>query len=55
MFHSANTEREVEFLASTICQFAREMIAIEEGPEGKSKLPKAAQQVYALMANGTGA
>jgi len=50
MFHSGNTEPQVEFLASTICNWAQEMIEIEEGGKGKGKLPKAAQQVYALMA-----
>lgn len=50
MFHAANTEGEVEFLATTICNWAKEMIDIEEGAENKVKMPKAAQQVYALMA-----
>ena len=50
MFHSANTESQVEFLVTTICNWAKEMISIEEGSEGKGKTPKAAQQVYALMA-----
>ena len=49
MFHGANTESEVEFLATTICNWAKEMIDIE-GTEGKRKMPRAAQQVYALMA-----
>ncbi|KID94116.1 Pyridoxal phosphate-dependent transferase, major domain protein, partial [Metarhizium majus ARSEF 297] len=50
MLHSANTEAEVELLASTICEWAQEMIRIEELGEVKGKTPKAAQQVYALMA-----
>ena len=50
MFHAANTEAEVAFLATTICNWAKEMIDIEEGADGKGKVPKAAQQVYALMA-----
>jgi 8-amino-7-oxononanoate synthase len=53
MFHAANTEDQVTLLANTICAWAAEMIAIEEGTEGNkgtNKMPKAAQQVYALMA-----
>ncbi|RMZ82893.1 hypothetical protein DV737_g1955, partial [Chaetothyriales sp. CBS 132003] len=51
MFHAANTEEQVEFLAKTICDWAAEMMEIEASPDGgKNKIPKAAQQVYALMA-----
>ena len=50
MFHATNTESEVGLLATTICNWAKEMINIEEGVEGKGKVPRAAQQVYALMA-----
>ncbi|KAI1388533.1 5-aminolevulinate synthase [Hypoxylon trugodes] len=50
MFHAANTESQVEFLATTICNWAKEMIDIEEGTDNQGKIPKAAQQVYALMA-----
>jgi len=49
MIHPANTEAEVDYLAATICNWAKEMIDIEEGGE-KGKIPKAAQQIYALMA-----
>ncbi|OTA56528.1 putative aminotransferase [Hypoxylon sp. EC38] len=51
MFHAANTEAEVELLANSICDWAKEMIDIEKGGEGKSKIPKAAQQIYAMMAD----
>ncbi|KAI4262740.1 MAG: hypothetical protein L6R42_002089 [Xanthoria sp. 1 TBL-2021] len=51
MFHGANTEAEVETLVSIICDFAQEMIEIEESGEVGQKVPKAAQQVYALMAD----
>lgn len=51
MFHAANTEAEVETLVSILCDFAQEMIDIEEGGEAVLKIPKAAQQVYALMAD----
>ena len=50
MFHAGNTEAQVDFLATTICDWAKEMIDIEEGVEGKGNMPKAAQQVYASMA-----
>lgn len=51
MFHAANTVEQVDFLAKTICDWAAEMMEIEESPNGgKGKIPKAAQQVYALMA-----
>ncbi|KAG5923790.1 hypothetical protein E4U53_003524 [Claviceps sorghi] len=52
MFHAANTEEEVAFLAKTICDWAAEMMEIEAAASGgKGKMPKAAQQVYALMAS----
>jgi 8-amino-7-oxononanoate synthase len=55
MFHAANTEDQVDFLATTICSWAKEMIDIEEGvDQEKGKVPKAAQQVYALMAANAG-
>lgn len=50
MFHGRNTGSEVEGLAAAICTWAQEMIDIEQG-KSTSKIPKAAQQVYALMAN----
>ena len=53
MFHAGNTEAQVDFLATTICDWAKEMIDIEEGVEGKGNMPKAAQQVYASMAANT--
>lgn len=49
MFHAANTETEVEHLAKTVCDWAKEMIDIEEGVSS-AKVPVAAQQAYALMA-----
>ncbi|CAK3821216.1 Pyridoxal phosphate-dependent transferase, major domain [Lecanosticta acicola] len=49
MFHAANTEREVEHLANTVGDWAREMIEIEDGVK-ENKVPVAAQQAYALMA-----
>ncbi|KXT04106.1 hypothetical protein AC578_4896 [Pseudocercospora eumusae] len=49
MFHAANTEAEVEHLAKTVCDWAKEMIDIEEGVSS-AKIPVAAHQAYALMA-----
>ncbi|KOS37202.1 hypothetical protein ACN38_g12021 [Penicillium nordicum] len=49
MIHATNTETEVDYLVSTIYNFVKEMMDIEESGE-KGKIPKAAQQIYALMA-----
>ncbi|KAM0108425.1 hypothetical protein ACP6JB_005926 [Aspergillus fumigatus] len=49
MIHAGNTEEQVDYLVATLCDFANEMIDIEEGGE-KGKIPKAAQEIYALMA-----
>lgn len=49
MIHATNTETEVDYLVSTIYDFVKEMMDIEESGE-KGKIPKAAQQIYALMA-----
>ncbi|KAI6084470.1 putative aminotransferase [Hypoxylon rubiginosum] len=52
MFHAGNTEAEVELLANSICEWAKEMMDIEKGGDSnKSKIPKAAQQIYAMMAD----
>ncbi|KAI0010189.1 5-aminolevulinate synthase [Xylariaceae sp. FL0662B] len=48
IFHAANTEGQVQHLADTLCDFAREMINIEENGE-VDRVPQAAQQVYALI------
>jgi 8-amino-7-oxononanoate synthase len=50
MFHGANTEAEVEGLATCICNWAKEIIDIEEGGEKDPKVPKAALEVYKMMA-----
>ncbi|KAI0193451.1 putative aminotransferase [Astrocystis sublimbata] len=54
MIHGGNTEAEVEALATCICDFAREMIDIEKkgaDATGRTGIPKAAQQIYALMSS----
>lgn len=50
MFHAGNTEAEVDHLVKTICNWAQEMIDIEEDSKAKGKMPQAARQVYSLMA-----
>jgi 8-amino-7-oxononanoate synthase len=48
MIHAANTDTEAEHLAKTVCDWALEMIGIEEG-KADNKIPVAIQQVYASM------
>lgn len=51
IFHGRNNEAEVHSLLNALAEFAREMVAIEKaGENAQNKVPKAAQQVYALMA-----
>ena len=49
IFHAGNTEKEVKALATTICEFAQEMINIEEMDDSAAQLPIKVQQMYALM------
>ncbi|KAI2607022.1 putative aminotransferase [Hypoxylon fragiforme] len=51
MFHAANSEAEVEALANCICDWAKEMMEIEKAGQEKSRVPKAAQVIYAMMAD----
>lgn len=46
VFHAHNTEAEVEGLAAALCEWAREMLDIEESG-AKGRLPSAARQVIA--------
>ena len=49
MFHSSNTEEQVERLVNAICEWGQEMATIEEsGVQGKGMeaMPSAARQVY---------
>ena len=48
-FHANNTETQVDALTSAICEWAIEMMDIEQSGGKGSKLPRAARQVYALM------
>lgn len=50
IFHGGNTEDDVDKLVTALCAFAQEMIELEKEPKDVPKVPKAAQQVYALMA-----
>lgn len=49
-FHAKNTEVQVEGLVNAIYEWVEEMIDIEDRV-GKDKIPRAARQVYAWMAN----
>ncbi|KAL9132081.1 MAG: hypothetical protein Q9217_000117 [Psora testacea] len=44
-FHANNTQSQVEQLVDAICEWAEEMIKIEE--DGGGRIPRAARQVYA--------
>lgn len=48
VFHAHNTEAEVEGLATALCEWAREMLDIEES-DAKGRLPAAARQVIACQ------
>jgi len=50
VIHTANTEAQLEALASSICEWGQEMLEIEEGRKAGVKIPSAARKVYALMA-----
>ncbi|PWY87346.1 class II aminotransferase/8-amino-7-oxononanoate synthase [Aspergillus sclerotioniger CBS 115572] len=50
VFHAGNTNNEVEKLAETICEWAQEMLDIEESGKGGAKIPSAARQVQAYQA-----
>ncbi|OOF98128.1 hypothetical protein ASPCADRAFT_128303 [Aspergillus carbonarius ITEM 5010] len=45
VLHAGNTTNEVEKLAATICEWAQEMLDIEESGKGGAKIPSAARQV----------
>ncbi|KAJ2988511.1 hypothetical protein NUW58_g3939 [Xylaria curta] len=48
--HGANTEAQIDGMVKSTCEWAREMVEIETGAaEGNNRIPKAAQQVYAMM------
>jgi 8-amino-7-oxononanoate synthase len=48
--HAHNTEEQIKQVVAAICEWATEMVKIEEGKAGEYTLPKAAQQVYTWMA-----
>lgn len=50
VLHAGNTTNEVEKLAATICEWAQEMLDIEESGKGGAKIPSAARQVQAYQA-----
>ena len=48
VIHACHTEEQIDGLVAAICEWATEMVQIEKGGGGRSKVPWAAQQVYAL-------
>lgn len=48
-FHADNTEVQVDGLINAICEWAQEMMDIEDDGENGTQIPKAARQVYAFM------
>jgi 8-amino-7-oxononanoate synthase len=50
IIHGANTEAQIDGIAKATCEWAREMVDIETGADSRTKMPKSAQHVYALMA-----
>ncbi|KAI0005180.1 8-amino-7-oxononanoate synthase [Xylariaceae sp. FL0662B] len=48
VIHAHNTLEQIEKLATAICEWALEILSIEQG-ESDSELPSAARQVYALQ------
>jgi 8-amino-7-oxononanoate synthase len=49
IFHAHNTTEQVDTTVAAICDWAREMLDIENGESGNT-LPSAARHVYALQA-----
>jgi 8-amino-7-oxononanoate synthase len=47
VFHAHNTLKEAETLANVICEWAEEMLEIEEGGE-EGVIPSAARRVYGM-------
>ncbi|KAI1173518.1 putative aminotransferase [Nemania sp. FL0916] len=52
IIHGGNTEAEVDGMAESLFEWAKEMIEIEKSGDGGPKIPKAALKVYGLMAAG---
>lgn len=48
-FHANNTASQIDELVNAICEWAQEMMKIEEGSGDKNRIPRAARQIYALM------
>lgn len=49
VFHAHNTIEQVDALVAAICDWAQEMIILEDGGN-EHRIPSAARQVYALQA-----
>jgi 8-amino-7-oxononanoate synthase len=50
-FHADNTENDVKRLTNAICEWAQEMLQIEDA-RGSDRVPKAARRVYSTSMNG---
>lgn len=51
VFHSVNTEEQVEALTKCMGEWAQEMVDIQESGKAGTKLPSAAYQAYATAAS----
>ena len=50
VIHASNTEAQIHKLAISICEWAQEMLEIENTSGNSGKIPTATSQVYSLMA-----
>jgi 8-amino-7-oxononanoate synthase len=50
VIHAGNTTAQLDVLAASICEWAQEMLDIEEGRTVGVKLPSVMRQMYGLMA-----
>lgn len=48
VIHADHTEQQIDGFVAAICEWAEEMVEIEMGTGGQGKVPRVAQQVYAL-------
>ena len=52
-FHADNTIGQVEALVAAICEWAQEMMEIEEDTSSLERIPRAARRVYAALNENT--
>lgn len=51
-FHADNTVEQVDGLVAVICEWAEEMMRIEDRKNGDENIPRAARMVYSWMGGG---